>query len=57
MKGHACECVLLLNNNIRIVAEHFNSFKRWAWKLATFEVPRYPMNDVSIRQCGSRKKW
>ena len=50
MKGHACGCVLLLNNNIRIVAEHFklNSFKRWAWKLATFEVPMYPMNDVSI---------
>ena len=56
MKEYAFKCVLSLKNNIRIVAENVNSFKHWAWELATFEVPRYPMNDVINRQCGNRKK-
>ena len=56
MKEYAFKCVLLMNNNIRIVAENFNTFERLAWKLATFEVPRYSMNDVIIRHCGNRKK-
>ena len=56
MKEYAFKCVLSLKNNIRIVAENFNSFKHWTCELATFEVPRYPMNDVIIRQLRHRKK-
>ena len=55
MKEYAFKCVLSLTNNIRTVAENFNSFKHWAWELATvtFEVPSYSMNDVIIRQWKS----
>ena len=48
MEKYAFKCVVLLNNNIRIVAENLNTFERWAWELATFEVPRYPTVNVYV---------
>ena len=48
--------ILLLNNNIRLVDENSNSFYYEARELTTFEVPRYPMNDVIIWKCAYRKK-
>ena len=35
-------------NSFTVVDENFNSFEDEAWELATFEVLRYPMNDIII---------
>ena len=56
MNEYTFKCALLLNNNIWIDAENFNSFNCWVWELGTFEVPRYPINNVIIRQSESCKK-